>query len=226
MKIALITANFGGIDKRREEIPQELPAGMTYQRFYYTDENSPYPFPNLPNRLKAKYFKLQSHQVEELTDFDFHVWIDANIELKQGALAHFMTRIQGCDLAVNRHHHRQTVKEEIDFILHEIPSSGYLSTRYDGQKLWSEFQYLKSLGMPEDAPLYSCNIIVRARDLALSDLFDWWWGICLTHSWFDQSAFSFIAHKYISSGGYINTLDTGDYYDNPYFIHHNHEKIQ
>ena len=59
MKIAVITAIFGGIDTPKPFVSQSVPC----DRIVITEENTPVPLPNLPPRLQAKYFKLQAHRV-------------------------------------------------------------------------------------------------------------------------------------------------------------------
>ena len=81
MRIAVITAVFGGIDKEKPFCAQSMPEGVTVERFFFTEANSPIPLPNLPPRLQAKYFKTQSHHIPDLQGYDIHVWIDGNIEV-------------------------------------------------------------------------------------------------------------------------------------------------
>lgn len=218
MKIAVITAIFGGKDT-----PKPFPAQSVECDYYcFTEANSPVPLPNLPDRLKAKYFKLQAHRV--LPGYDAYVWIDGNIEVKSADFVKVMT--EGLDgIRIQRHHERETIKEEIDFIL--ASENEYLTTRYGAQPLKEEYEYYLSQEMPEDAPLYSCNVF--AAKLWHTYLGDWigerflnkWWRLCLEWSWFDQSAFSFLSEQHY---GYVETINIGPMFDNPYFTLHPHTK--
>lgn len=213
MKIAVITAIFGGIDT-----PKPFPEqSVTCDYFCFTEANSPVPLPNLPDRLKAKYFKLQAHRV--LPGYDYYIWIDGNIEVTSPDFVKTMIEATNSGIAIQRHHERETIEQEIDFILKS--DNVYLTTRYGAQPLKQEYEYYLSRGMPPDAPLYSCNIFAFTR--AGLFFFDYWWSLVLQWSWFDQSAFSFSAWQ-TSSG--INTVDLGPMFDNPYFKHSNHDKIQ
>ena len=213
MKIAVVTAIFGSKDTPKPFPPQSVECDY----FCFTEGNSPVPLPNLPDRLKAKYFKLQMHRV--LSDYDAYVWIDGNIEVKSPDFVKVMTDgLYG--IRIQKHHERQTIKEEIDFIL--ASENEYLTTRYGAQPLKQEYEHYLSQGMPEDAPLFSCNIFAFEESRGghyTTDFMNDWWDLVLTWSWFDQSAFSFLAYTF-----WANPINLGPMFDNPYFTLHSHEK--
>lgn len=221
MKIAVITAIFGGMDTPKPFPAQSIPCDY----FCFTEENSPAPLPNLPDRLKAKYFKLQAHRV--LPGYDYYVWIDGNIEVKSPEFVNKMVEAAGNGIAIQKHHERETISEEIDFILKS--ENVYLTTRYGNQPLKQEYEYYLSQGMPPVAPLYSCNIFAwwnyKNKPYPTDNFMDAWWNEVICWSWFDQSAFSFLA--YLESMELkLNTVDLGPMFDNEYFTHYNHDKIQ
>ena len=184
MKIAVVTAIFGGKDT-----PKPFPSQSVECDYYcFTEANSPVPLPNFPDRLKAKYFKLQAHRV--LPGYDAYVWIDGNIEVKSADFVKVMTdRLDG--IRIQRHHERDTIKEEIDFIL--ASKNEYLTTRYAAQPLKEEYEHYLSKGMREDAPLYSCNVFSYTCFTPINrSIIERWWSLVLAWSWFDQSAFSFL----------------------------------
>lgn len=223
MKIAVITAIFGGKDT-----PKPFPSQSVECDYYcFTEANSPVPLPNFPDRLKAKYFKLQAHRI--LPGYDAYVWIDGNIEVKSADFVKVMT--DGLDgIRIQRHHERETIKEEIDFIL--ASENEYLTTRYGAQPLKEEYEYYLSQEMPEDAPLYSCNVFAyrnqdRVNTCKNCLFMNEWWNLVLVWSWFDQSAFSFLADvcntKAIALPD-VSTINLGPMFDNPYFTLHPHTK--
>jgi len=222
MKIAVVTAIFGGKDTPKLFPPQSVPCDY----FCFTEENSPVPLPNLPDRLKAKYFKLQMHRV--LPGYDAYVWIDGNVQVTSADFIKVMTDdLSG--IRIQKHHERQTIGQEIDFIL--ASDNVYLTTRYGAQPLKQEYEWYLSQGMPEDAPLYSCNIFSfyngRMGTGANGLFFNAWWNLVLAWSWFDQSAFSFLAehcNKSESGVAKVRTIDLGPMFNNPYFTLHSHEK--
>lgn len=226
MKIAVVTAIFGGKDTQKPFPPQSVECDY----YCFTEENTPVPLPNLPDRLKAKYFKLQMHRV--LPIYDAYVWIDGNIEVKSPDFVKVMT--DGLDgIRIQRHHERQTIKEEIEFILSS--ENEYLTTRYGAQPLKQEYEWYLSQGMPEWATLYSCNIFAfrinegrnsKKYTKICKEFFTKWWILVCEWSWFDQSAFSFLAHKRGFYSAYFDVLpiSLGPMFDNPYFTLHPHTK--
>jgi len=218
MKIAVVTAIFGGMDNPKPFPEQSIPCDY----FCFTEENSPAPLPNLPDRLKAKYFKLQMHRV--LPGYDYYVWIDGNIEVKNKEFVEFMTTNLLYGIAIQRHHERETIEQEVEFILSS--DNVYLTQRYGNQPLRQEYEWYLSEEMPPDAPLYACNIFAMSNDddyRGTPSFFDMWWQIVLQWSWFDQSAFSFLAEDRPSI---TRVIDLGPMFDNPYFTLHPHEKLQ
>jgi len=222
MKIAVVTAIFGGKDTQKPFAEQSVPCDY----FCFTEANSPVPLPNLPDRLKAKYFKLQMHRV--LPGYDAYVWIDGNVEVTSADFVkEMMDVLEYDDIAIQRHHERQTIGEEIDFILRS--DNVYLTTRYGAQPLKQEYEWYLSKGMPETTRLFSCNIFAYSIDYIpherdnMVHFFDEWWNLCLLWSWFDQSAFSFLAWREYPAIG-LRWLDLGPMFNNPYFILHSHTK--
>lgn len=214
MKIAVVTAIFGDMETPKPFAAQSVGC----DRYVFTPENSPFPLPNLPPRLQAKYFKLQAHCV--LHHYDAYIWVDGNIEIKHPDFAKVMTDdIEG--IRIQQHHERATIGEEIAHIL--ASDNPYVTTRYGNQPLRDEYEYYLSKGMSADAPLYSCNLFSYSSRAEVCMLFEDWWHLVLRWSWFDQSAFSFLAEQY---SGMVQTVRLGQMFDNPYFTLHPHDKWQ
>jgi hypothetical protein len=213
MKIAVISAIFGGMETPKPFAPQSVDC----DRIVITEDNAPFPLPNLPPRLQAKYFKLQAMRV--WPDYDAYVWIDGNIQIKHPDFVRKMTEGLHRKVRIQKHHERQTIGQEIDFILNS--DNPYLTTRYGAQPLRAEFGYYCAMGMPENAPLYSCNIFAWHNSIGNKFWFNEWWGLVLTWSWFDQSAFSYLNFAYPNS---VETVDFGPMLNNDYFTLHPHDQ--
>lgn len=216
MKILVLTAIFGGVDAPKPFATQALPEGVTLDRLVITEANSPFPLPNLPDRLKGKYFKCTPFDDEDIV-----VWVDGNIEVTD---EYFVAKMiepllseNNVHITIQKHHERETVGQEIDFILKS--GNPYLTVRYGSQPLKDEYAWYLSKGMPPYAPLYSCNIFAydSSSDAALF-LTDWL-HLCLQWSWFDQSAFSYLAWKH----PIVQTIDLGGVLTSPYFKLHPHD---
>lgn len=213
MKIAVITAIFGDMEQPKPFCPQSVEC----DRIVITEQNTPFPLPNLPPRLQAKYFKLQPHRV--WPQYDVFVWIDGNIEVKHPDFVKVMTEnLHG--IRIQRHHERQTIGEEIAHIL--ASDNPYVTTRYGKQPLKEEYEYYLSKKMSPDTPLYSCNIFAWKSTIEMDEFFNAWWSLVLAWSWFDQSAFSFLD----KDGWEARPIDLGQMFDNPYFTLHSHDKWQ
>lgn len=213
-KIAVITAVFGGMDAPKPFVEQSVEC----DRIYITPENSPFPLPNLPPRLQAKYFKLQAHRI--WPQYDVFVWIDGNIEITDpGFVKKITDRLSG-EICIQRHHERTTIKEEIEFILNS--ENPYVTARYGNQPLKEEYGFYLRFGMPEDAALFACNIFAWSVSEKTKAFFDLWWGLVLQWSWFDQSAFSYLAYQI----PVVRIVDFGQMLSNPFFKLHQHDKWQ
>lgn len=225
IRVAVVSAVFGGVDTWKPFCKQVLPEWAEWAGLYRYDEaNTPVPLPNLPDRLRAKYFKTQCYRVNEWEkcNADVVVWIDGNIEVTRPDFVEYMvTPIKnGSYFTIQKHHERQTIGEEIDFIL--STDNPYLLIRYGKQPLAKEYDYYIGQGMPSDAPLYSCNVFALYCEYFAIELLNEWWRLCLEWSWFDQSAFSYIA----SVNDYdvnIATVDLGGVLHSPYFKLHSHD---
>jgi hypothetical protein len=222
MKILVLTAIFGGKDTPKPFPKQSIDCDYKC----ITEQNTPVPLPNLPDRLKAKYFKLQAHEV--FPEYNYFIWIDGNIEVTSADFVKEITKKLYPDsgrIVIQGHHERQTIKQEIDFIINS--ENPYLTTRYKEQPLKQEYEYYLSKGMPPTAPLFACNIFAyyceTTLDLDFSTLFmDGWWSLVLKWSWFDQSAFSYLSWRINGMPGTIKTVNFGPMLDNPYFKLHSH----
>lgn len=226
IRVAVVSAVFGGVDTWKPFCKQVLPEWAEWAGLYRYDEaNTPVPLPNLPDRLRAKYFKTQCYRVNEWEkcNADVVVWIDGNIEVTRPDFVEYMvTPIKnGSYFTIQKHHERNTIKEEIDFILSS--DNPYLLIRYGKQPLAKEYDHYISKGMPEDAPLYSCNVFAAYIRLVVTyDMLDLWWMLCLEWSWFDQSAFSYIAST-LNHSWIVDTVDLGGVLHSPYFKLHSHD---
>lgn len=222
MKIAVITAIFGSTDEQKPFCAQSMPDGVEVERFVFNEVNTPVPLPNLPPRLQAKYFKIQSHTIPYLQEHDIHIWIDGNIEVINKGFVAALTYPLFNDIyarvTIQAHHERTTIEQEIGFILDSMDNP-YLAVRYEEQPLEDEYNYYLDAGMSPDAKLYSCNVFARKVGRVSNEIFDHWWRLCLEWSWFDQSAFSYIASR---AQDVVAVVDMGGVCTSPYYILHSH----
>jgi hypothetical protein len=111
MKIAIISANIGGID----EIYPPAKQTEDYEFFYYTENTLPFPLPNLDSRMKARYLKTQIHKY---LDHDLFIWVDGSVEIVDGTfLTWVKQQIGRDDMIIMRHEERSNVFDELNYII-------------------------------------------------------------------------------------------------------------
>lgn len=193
--IALLSCNIGGVDNIRLLPSQNIVSNL----HYYTERNLPFPLPNLNNRLKGKYIKIQSHR---FLNYDYMAWVDGSIEvISQSYLQKQYELLGNADVLVCVHPSRPSVGTELKFILDQIalngssPHSNYLINRYANEPIQEELDYLISKGA-QDLPLYAGGIFTRRNSEKVNKAFDEWFLLCLEFANFDQCMFSYIIHKH------------------------------
>lgn len=188
MKVALLTANVGGIDN----VPPVPEQSVPYDYFCYTEKNLPFPLHNLDSRLKGKYCKINTHR---FLKHDIFIWIDGRIEITSPDFVKTMVEwLQNKDVVISRHQYRHNVYEEIHWI-QEMMRNGnkYLLERYAHEPFNEELKFYSGQGMPVDYPLFACGVFARWNNPKVNWVFRDWWLMCLEYSNFDQSQFSYIA---------------------------------
>jgi hypothetical protein len=212
MKIALVTANIGGMDCEKIHPEQTIEV----DRYYYTDKNTPYTFQDVNQRLAGKYFKMCTHKL--LPEYDVFIWMDANIQIKSSQFIEFLINALGeNDIAISKHPVRGSVKEECDFICTEIDKGNrYLSTRYNKEAMRKELEFI---GEVEN--LYWCGLFIRRNTPELNEIFETWFEGNILYQAFDQNLFS----KYAPMMK-LKTFDMGSFYDNQYYSIVKHSKLK
>lgn len=211
-KIALITANIGGID----EVIAPVTQGIAVDYFCYTEDNLPFPLVHFDNRMKSKYVKLQTHYF--LPEYDFYIWVDGRVEVLSEDFAKWiLDNLSGNDIAIPRHPQRENVYEEMDFILQMMEEGNkYLLDRYANQPIKEELELFRKKGIPAYHPLYACGVFARANKPLINEFFNEWWRHCIRYSSFDQSMMSFLSWRL---GIRVSELP----YNNPYIQINKHK---
>lgn len=212
-KIAIVSANIGGIDEE-SQIPAQQSINVDWH--YYTENNLPFPLPNLDNRTKARYIKTQLHRF--LPGYDLFIWIDARVQITSPQFAETMLKLaENKDMVCTLHNQRDNLIQEMEFIISEIyvEHKAYLKERYEHQAMDLEYEfYLKDKEYIEkgmfEYPLVASGIFAIWNNNANNEFCNEWWRRCLEFSNFDQSFFCYLHYKFKKSIKYIN-------YQNPYF---------
>lgn len=181
MNIAIVCANIGGIDQVNGIPRQNTP----YTFHYYTENNLPFPLPNLNARMRSKYIKIMMHRF--LPEYDAYIWIDGKVEVLTNNFVELMIKdLPGNDVCIFRHQERNNPIEEIEFIeTHMSQGNKYLLSRYGDQQIGKE----KVLFKPNMA-LYETTLFARWNRTDTNQVFEWWWQLVVEYSCFDQASFS------------------------------------
>lgn len=203
--IALVTANFGGIDA-----PKPLPGHPGIEAIYYTDAATAasvepearrtwdrvlvpnYPRYDFNPRLRAKYFKLQIHRLDEVRGHRWLVWADGSVQFHD---LDFVTR---CARALARlparrrvllvpHPDRQTVWQEYRFVEDEMAAgNAYLVQRYALEKMPEQMEYFRTRGWNLHARLWCGTFWMMENAEPLRRAWDAWWDQNLRFGLMDQ----------------------------------------
>lgn len=202
MTTALLTCNINSIDEVYVPVKQTVP----YTLHYFTENNMPFPLPNMDARMKGKYLKTQFHKFIEA---DYYIWIDGSIEVRdENFIADCIALLKDNDLVMTKHPQRKNVFDELEYIIEQMRSGDrYLLKRYVKQPLFTEYDFYKSEEMPSDHPLYQCSFFACKADMA--PLMNYWWDLIQQYSNFDQSQFAFASWKL---GVKIAVVEGNDYF--------------
>lgn len=186
MRVAVISAQFGNFDTPKPFPKQSVPCDY----FYITEDNCPYTFYNIDNRLRAKYFKILTHREY---DHDIIIWVDGNVQIKDpDFVLNMVNALEHSDVAISRHHERNSVFEEASFIVNQIKRGNlYLKKRYCINAIKSEVDRMdKNL-----QGLYWCGLFARKNTPKVNAAFEEWWMQNILWSNFDQCNFVDVMNK-------------------------------
>lgn len=219
MKIIVLTANIGGIDTDNAFPAQDIACDFRS----ITDFNLGFPMEELSSRMKAKFFKLQSHRL--FPGYDAYVWMDSSFQIVNKSFASYMTgKLEHCDIAITKHPDRDCIYDEADFVMRGIMNGDmYLVKRYKIDNIQRERNYYMSLSFPAKKGLFACGLFARKNNEATNGLFDRWWESCLKWSSFDQLSFPFLLHN--TPEVRVHPLVFENYLSNAFYHYKGHTKI-
>ena len=202
MKIAVVTAIFGGFDK-----PHPLPEQNTEYDYFVFNEASGIPQrAEFTNRMKGKWYKYQQHQLLELQRYDIFIWLDGNFQIKRNDFVEYMVRqVRDYDMAMVTHQQRDCVYKEIDFILDAVtnPNADAFQAKYFKPRYGHEVDLLKlqardymAMGMPPNWGLFACGLFARKNIPLVNQAMDQAWLDNLRYCSQDQNPVPVALWKY------------------------------
>jgi hypothetical protein len=200
MRICVYTAIFGGYDHLLQPVPQDTgcdficftdrkgPARDGAWRVITSNENY-----RLNPRLRAKYFKIQSHEVfpggrlawryDRLglrRRYDVVIWVDGCLRIKDPGFARaFAGHIRENGLSMFVHPDRDCIYQEVL----ELPGM----RKYAGLPVFEQAAAYRAEGFPEKSGLIAGGLIARKTRLpAIAKINEAWWRENLRWTYQDQ----------------------------------------
>jgi len=206
--IALVSANFGGIDAIKPFPP--LPG---VDAFFYTDADTlaaadpevipswgriivpDYPRYDFGPRLRGRYFKHQIHRLPETESYRWLAWAASSLQFRDASfLLREADRLASLPphqrLALVPHPDRNTIREEYEFILQQIANGGeyseYLRVRYAQEKMTEQMNFFAGRGWNLDAPLWCGTFWLIENNDPITRCWNSWWDQNLRYGMMDQ----------------------------------------
>lgn len=139
--------------------------------------------------MEAKRYKVLPHTF--FAD-DVTIWLDGNVWLNQEPQVVADALLGDADIALMQHPYRETVWQEFGALGEQkrfrIP---WLQDQLKAQ----EAAY-REAGLPDDAPLYECTVLIRRNNEPVNRLMDAWWSQICRWQWRDQVSLPYVLWKY------------------------------
>lgn len=197
MRVAVVTANIGGIDVPHHVVPQTVPADWTW----FTDDPLPQverpweaavvPWLEGEPRLLAKRYRMPPF-TEGFDDYDFVVWLDASTEVTSPRfLAGALTAARDYPLTTWAHPVRDCVYEEATVSLVENEAK-YGPVR---DEIEQQMKCYREVGYPEHNGLYATGTLVWNMHTACRMIGGAWLHECEARSYHDQLSLPYVAWR-------------------------------
>ncbi len=228
LKIAIVTANFGSYDipkshsnvlnkelvdwycftdNQKIQLKKSMWKIITTPYHLNTDQNYPNSIPNsnskINNMMSAKFYKAQTHIIPELVDYDYFVWIDSSVYLRDGFVDEVLKLInQGHKLISFAHSVRDNIKDEYNLSVQ--------MEKYNSQDLLNQLNTYIDSGFPDNQGLYENTIMIKANNSEINKIFDDWWIHNLKYSFQDQISWPYVLWTHETKPDYIIQLNVFD----------------
>lgn len=186
MKIAVITANIGGIDTFHS-IPEQT---VYFEQHYFTA--APEGITG-NDRMKALYYKCNMYQL--VLEVDVFIWLDGKVKVVVNDFVEkIIAALGNGDIAALKHHERNCIYQEVDHIEHCMRKGNqYLLARYKDKPLRRQVEAYRYYGYPANNGLNDCCIIAMKNNNAAAGVSNGWWHDVYNCNGFDQIALQFHA---------------------------------
>lgn len=195
MKKVIYTCITGGYDN----LLQPLVIDETFDYICFTDspkvhQDGIWRIEKLPDMLignvkASRYPKMNPHKL--LQDYDYSVYIDANIVIQQRSFYESINRCieKNLILAGIKHPKMNCLYDEYFNVYKQRKET-------DLKLLYKEYRLIKKSGFPSNYGMYEANIILRSHnDQLVKQQCDDWWSMYLSYTKRDQLSYSYTLWK-------------------------------
>ena len=140
------------------------------------------------NMMCAKYYKIKTHEIDILQDYDYYIWIDGSIILQDDFIINIMKLIDEETNLINfKHSCRDNIRDEVILSLQ--------MKKYDNQNLEIQYNDYINSGFTDDIGLYENTVIIKKNTPDINNLFNNWWIHNLEYSYQDQISYPYVLWK-------------------------------
>jgi hypothetical protein len=169
------------------------------------------------NMMCAKYYKIKYHEIDILQKYDYIIWIDGSILLREKFIVNVINNIinNNYELINFKHSKRTNIKDELQESLN--------SKKYTNQNITQQYDnYIKS-GFTDNIGLFENTIIIRKPNNRTNKIFDLWWIENLKQSFQDQISYPYVLWGLNEKPDYIIPLNV---FDNEEYSYVNYDLIK
>lgn len=193
--ICVLSANLGCYDRPTAWPLLEAPTGSGVEVHRFDDSTfAPRPLA-MTSRLQCGLVKMFPWNF--VPGATHYLWIDGSCVPTVNAVAWFLERLGGAEIAVFRHPDRGTIREEVWFMLDRMarPGETYLNSRYKGERIAELYDAIRASSYIDDA-LYASTAFMCRPTTNVRLAFEAWWLSKTAYCLHDQIAWPWILKNF------------------------------
>ena len=159
-----------------------------------------HPRKELHPRMKAKYFKCNSHKL----DCDVSIWIDGSAVIRTPDFVQWcLDQLGDGDIALIKHPDRDCIYDEANFC--------QFMPKYQGVPVLGQVEEYRKQGYPAHNGLWACGLLIRRHNDKVKRFNKLWWEHNKKYTYQDQLSFPVCARE---AGLDIRTINISNLLDN------------
>ena len=160
-----------------------IPENKLYKNYYENVKDE-----KTKNMMSAKYYKIQAHDIDILQKYDYFIWIDGSIFLRNDFINNILEfQKKNYELVNFKHSKRDNVHDEY--------SLSIKMDKYKNQELDKQYEFYINDKFPDNVGLYECTVCMRKNNQKINNVFDLWWVQNIKWSYQDQISYPYVLWK-------------------------------